>query len=84
MEKKWQMVLALIAGVAIGLHWEKIKKISLPITKKIGERSIDACAGTIRFLAEQKERLEDMRAAARSRQQETLVSAVSEAKGKAK
>lgn len=63
MNKKWHILLAFAAGIAIGMNWDKIKKIALPVIRKTGEKSLDACNTTIRFLAEQKERMEDERAA---------------------
>ena len=75
MERKWHVLLALAAGVLIGLNWDKVKRVGTPIAKKIGEKSVDCCAGAIKFFAEQKERLEDTRAEVRSKQRMSMAPA---------
>lgn len=79
MERKWYILLAFIGGIAIGMNWDKVKKITAPIAKKFGEKSVDCCAGAIKFFAEQKERLEDSRAAAVAQQKLALAPATTDA-----
>ena len=63
MERKTPFVLAFVGGIVIGLNWHRIKRASVPIFKTVAEGTIDGCVSAVRFIVEQKERLEDQRAA---------------------
>lgn len=66
MNRKFMILLAFAGGIVVGMNWDKIKKASMPIIKNVAEKSVDGCAAAVRFFAEQKERLEDQRAASTS------------------
>jgi hypothetical protein len=54
-DNKTTALLAFLAGLAIGMNWEKIRKFIEPQLKGFGENMT-------KFIAEQKERAEDVMA----------------------
>lgn len=56
------ILLALAAGVAIGMNWEKIQKLIKPYMAAFKEKGADAYANMIRVFSEQKEAMSDMMA----------------------
>lgn len=58
-------ILAFIIGVAVGANWPEIKKFLNPYLKKVTHKGIKGYAGLMKFIAEQKEYLEDELAAAK-------------------
>ncbi|HBF13973.1 MAG TPA: hypothetical protein DDW49_11405 [Deltaproteobacteria bacterium] len=65
MENKFVLLIALAAGVAVGMNWGKIKKGVGPYAKVLEAKTVDGYNGIIRFFAEQKEHLEDVMAASK-------------------
>lgn len=55
MDNKTTALIAFLAGLAVGLNWPKIQKFLEPHLKGLGE-------GMTKFIAEQKERAEDLMA----------------------
>lgn len=56
------IVLALAAGVAIGMNWPKIQKFIKPYMGTLKEKGSDAYANLIKVFAEQKEAVTDFAA----------------------
>ena len=65
MENKLVVLVALAAGVAIGMNWGKIKKGVGPYAKVVESKTVDGYNSVVRFFAEQKEHLEDVMAASK-------------------
>ena len=61
-ENKGLTALAFIAGLAIGINWPHIKKYIEPYLKTAGKEFAKLSTDTTKFLAEQKERMEDVAA----------------------
>lgn len=56
------ILLALTAGIAIGMNWPKIQKFLKPYMATLKEKGTDAYANLIRVFAEQKEAASDFMA----------------------
>lgn len=65
MENKLWVVVALAAGVAVGMNWGKIQKSIGPYGKLLEEVTVKGYNTMVGFVAEQKEHLEDMIAASK-------------------
>ncbi|MDP8263125.1 MAG: hypothetical protein P9M13_07470 [Candidatus Ancaeobacter aquaticus] len=65
--KQTVMVLVFAAGVLVGMNWPKIKQVVSPIIENMTEKSADVYSGIAKFMAEQKENVEDTVAAAKVR-----------------
>ena len=65
MNNKWTGVLLFLAGVSVGMNWPKIRKFALPYFKDIEKGGAVGYAALVRFMMEQKEKLEDMLAEAK-------------------
>ena len=59
--------LALVAGILVGANWNKITKVTQPISCSIGNKASSIADKGMRFMAWQKEKVEDYVAAARCR-----------------
>lgn len=64
MNNKTVALLAFVAGVAVGANWPKIKKHGQPIFKSLEKKSVKGYESLMKFIAEQKERMEDTMAEA--------------------
>lgn len=62
MDKKMVMVLAFAAGITVGMNYSKIRKLLNPYLKGAGEKTSDIYEGIVKFMAEQKEKIEDIAA----------------------
>ena len=58
-------ILFFAAGIAVCKEWPRIKKYLEPYTKKMGEKGAEAYGNMVKFLAEQKERMDDSLAEAK-------------------
>lgn len=67
MERGVWLVLAMAAGVAIGKNWGKISKFVGPYGKGLEDVTVKGYNTVVRFVAEQKEHVEDMIAAGKVR-----------------
>ncbi len=65
MENKLVLVLALAAGVAVGMNWGKIQKKMGPYAKLLEGGTVNGYNAMVGFFAEQKEHIEDMVAASK-------------------
>ncbi len=58
-------ILLFIAGLAVGANYTKIRKQLKPAMKNLGKKSTEAYAAVAKFLATQKEHVEDLMAKAK-------------------
>lgn len=58
-ELKGTTLVALAAGLLIGLNWPKIKKHAGPAVSAVKAKTAEIYEGASRFVSEQKERIED-------------------------
>lgn len=65
MDKKIVALISLVAGIAIGANWPKIKKELQPILDALGIKSSGAYNAIVKLVAEKKESFEDMIAASK-------------------
>lgn len=65
MDKKMVALISLVAGIAIGANWPKIKKELQPILDALGIKSSGAYNAIVKLVAEKKESIEDMIAASK-------------------
>ena len=65
MENKLWVVVALAAGVAVGMNWGQIQKKIGPYGKILETGTVAGYNAIVGFFAEQKEHLEDVIAAAK-------------------
>lgn len=65
--KQTAMVLAFAAGVLVGINWPKIKQSIGPLIATVSNKSAEMYSGIAKFMAEQKEAMEDKAAAAKVR-----------------
>ena len=62
MENKLGLAIAFAAGLAIGMNYGKIRKTINPYLKNAGGATSDFYEGIVKFMAEQKEKIEDIAA----------------------
>jgi len=67
MNNKAGMAVAFAVGLAVGLNWPKMKKYVQPYLKGAGKKGTDVYGGLLKFMGEQKERVEDALAEIRTR-----------------
>ena len=60
MDRKMGMILAFAAGIAVGMNYSKIRKVLNPYLKGAGEKTSDVYEGIVKFMADQKEKVEDI------------------------
>lgn len=65
--KQTAMVLAFAAGVLVGINWPKIKQHIGPLITAVSNKSAEMYSGIAKFMAEQKESMEDKVAASKVR-----------------
>jgi hypothetical protein len=58
-DKNMMIVLAFIAGVMVGANWPKIKKVVEPFLHGMTDKVADVYATVAKFMAEQKETVQD-------------------------
>ena len=58
-------IISLAAGIAIGANWDKIKTALAPMISSLTEQASNTAEKGTKFLAEQKENVEDTLAAAK-------------------
>lgn len=58
-------VISLVAGIAIGANWDKIKETLAPLISSFTEQASKVTEKGTKFFAEQKEKVEDTIAAAK-------------------
>ena len=61
-EEKITPLLTFIAGLLVARNWPKIEKLFQPYLKTIADGSTEAYSSLVTFLAQQKEKVEDMMA----------------------
>lgn len=59
------MMLAFLVGAAVGANWPKIREQLKPYLDSLGDKTGDVTDSIARFIAEQKEKIEDRVAAAK-------------------
>lgn len=82
MENKLILIIALAAGVAVGMNWGKIQKKMGPYGKLLEGGTVKGYNALVGFFAEQKEHIEDMIAA--SKIQKSRANVVSMKKGRSR
>lgn len=71
-EEKITPLLAFIAGVLVAKNWPTIEKFFKPYLKTITDDSSEAYSGLVTFLAQQKEKVEDMMAESKIKKEEIV------------
>lgn len=84
MNNKTAALLAFVAGVAVGANWPKIKKYGKPVFKALEKKSAKGYETLMKFIAEQKERMEDTMAEAEIKKAKKKTGKATKKTGKAK
>ncbi len=58
-------ILLFVAGIAVGANYPKMRKQLKPVMKNLGKKSTESYAAVAKFLATQKEHVEDLIAKAK-------------------